>query len=412
MSKFLHYTFVIIIVAILLTNVKHFVKCTIKPDPPIYYGPYSSCHLTKDSTKEKWSEVPKNKLKWIRGSGQPIHSWISSILPVFADSPAKLKWNHPKGLYATFTSSASNDEKVYEIGHRESGVLWRKAGTNECDGWFYGKWKLTNSSNLISAAKEWEFSGGSINSDSDDKPTDQLAYIYQDMKTAIVGKFSKGKLIEGGARRVIGYRCEDGILILKFSKFGKTKERYHFERSTSTFITSNPKLMDPYERSNIYVGETTIPGMKFSDGLFAKHILPHFSLVAVYAGTRLNKQKHDQIFAPKNITDEMSEDMQKNLITLDDDITIDIPPRYSSIIDYRSSLGHKVNHNFVDKEVNAEFGLMNHPRFGLVRCIRSTRAINVGEEIFVDYGYGTDEKDDGHPKWYQKGLQMSKNDKN
>ena len=55
---------------------------------------------------------------------------------------------------------------------------------------------------------------------------------------------------------------------------------------------------------------------------------------------------------------------------------------------------------------------MNHPRFGFLRCIRSTRAINVGEEIFVDYGYGTDEKDDGHPSWYQKGLQMSKNDKN
>ena len=115
MSNFLHYTFVIIIVIILLTNIKYFVKCTIRPDPPIYYGPYSSCHLTKDSTKEKWSEVQKNKLKWIRGSGVPIQSWISSILPVFADSPAKLKWNHPKGLYAKFKSSPSRHEKLFEV---------------------------------------------------------------------------------------------------------------------------------------------------------------------------------------------------------------------------------------------------------------------------------------------------------
>ena len=103
--------------------------------------------------------------------------------------------------------------------------------------------------------------------------------------------------------------------------------------------------------------------------------------------------------------------MQKDLITLDDYITIDVPPRYSRIIDYRRSLGHKVNYNFVDKEVNAEFGFMNQTRFGFVHCIRSTIAINVGEEIFVDNGYGMDEKDEGHPTWYQNGLKISKNDR-
>ena len=55
---------------------------------------------------------------------------------------------------------------------------------------------------------------------------------------------------------------------------------------------------------------------------------------------------------------------------------------------------------------------MNHPRFGFLRCIRSTRAINVGEEIFVDYGYGTDETNERHPAWYQIGLKMSKNNCN
>ena len=396
----------------LLVTTDSFVKCTTKSIPPIYYGPYSSCHLVKRSTQRIWSKNNEMHQDWVKGSGQPIQSWISSVLPVFSDTPARLKWDHPKGLYATFTSSSSREEKVYEIGHRELGVLWRRSGTNECDGWLYGRWKITNETKSISLSDEWEFSGGSAPEESNEDGKYQLAYIYQDMRTAIVGKFFKGKLLEGESRIVVGYRCEEGILTLEFSKSKHNRERLEYEESTATFITSNPKLMDPYERSSIYIKETTISGMRFSDGLFAKRVLPHFALVAVYAGTRLNKQEHDKIFSPKNITDEMYEDMQKNLITLDDDITIDIPPKYSNIVDYRSSLGHKVNHNFVDKEVNAEFGLMNHPRFGLVRCIRSTRAIGAGEEIFVNYGYGTDEKDEGHPTWYKHGLKMWREHKN
>jgi len=381
-------------------------KSESKSSQPIYYGPYSSCHMLKETSKEKWSKTNGTNFKWIQGSGQPIKSWISSILPVFADTPAKRKWNHPKGLYATFTSSSSREEKVYEIGHRRLGVLWRRAGTNECDGWLYGRWKLKNASVLKETSENWEFSGGNSQDDASGSTSYQLAYLYQDMTTAIVGKFLNGKLLDGEPRQVIGYQCERGILILKFSKPKKTKMKFKYEESSSTFITSKPKLMDPYEKYNVYVNETTIRGMKLSDGLFAKRILSHFTLVAVYAGTRLNKIEHDKMFAPKNLTGEISDDLQKNLITLDDEITLDIPPKFSNIVDYRSSLGHKVNHNFSSRKVNAEFGLMNHPRFGLVRCVRSTRAIGVGEEIFVNYGYGTDESDEGHPMWYQQGLKI------
>ena len=414
MNYFLYYQFLINLNTILLFARDTFAKSATISSQPIYYGPYSSCHLQKGRTQKKWSKNEGTDLKWIPGSGQPIKSWISSILPVFADTPAGLKWNHPKGLYASFTSSLSREEKIYEIGHRELGVLWRKVGKNECDGWFYGRWKHYNFTESLSVSQEWDFSGGNDNADGNDESLYQLAYIYQDMRTAIVGKFSNGKLLEGEARRIVGYRCEFGILTLKFSKSKKhkSKSKLRYEKPSSTFVTLNPKLMDPYEESNIYVANTTISGMKYSDGLFAKRIVPHFTLVAVYAGTRLNKIEHDTIFSSSNITDEMSEDLQKNLITLDDHITIDVPPKYSRIVDYRSSLGHKVNHNFESKKVNAEFGLMEHPRFGIVRCIRSTRSIGVGEEIFVDYGYGSDESDEGHPMWYQHGLRMQKEARN
>ena len=117
------------------------------------------------------------------------------------------------------------------------------------------------------------------------------------MRTAIVGKFYRGKLLEGDPRRIIGYRyaipigiviyksifrislahrinyyvtylfrCENGILALKFSKKrvhmqGTGRVPYQFEEPTATFITSSPKMMDPYERSNLYIGESNIEGI-------------------------------------------------------------------------------------------------------------------------------------------------------
>ena len=119
------------------------------------------------------------------------------------------------------------------------------------------------------------------------------------MRTAIVGKFHRGKLLEGDHRRIIGYRyaipigiviyesiwkfrislaygtkyyvtclfrCENGILALKFSKTrvhmqGTRQAPHQFEEPTATFITSSPKMMDPYERSNLYIGESNIEGI-------------------------------------------------------------------------------------------------------------------------------------------------------
>ena len=119
------------------------------------------------------------------------------------------------------------------------------------------------------------------------------------MRTVIVGRFLRGKLLEGDHRRIIGYRyaipigiviyksiwkfrislahiikyyvtylfrCENGILALKFSKKrvhmqGTGQATYQFEEPTATFITSSPKMMDPYERSNLYIGESNIEGI-------------------------------------------------------------------------------------------------------------------------------------------------------
>jgi hypothetical protein len=62
-----------------------------------------------------------------------------------------------------------------------------------------------------------------------------------------------------------------------------------------------------------------------------------------------------------------------------------------SIFSYRATLGHKVNNAFKDSR-NTEFCFVNHPRFGHCRCIRSTKPIAKGEELFIDYGYSVEEE--------------------
>ena len=44
--------------------------------------------------------------------------------------------------------------------------------------------------------------------------------------------------------------------------------------------------------------------MKFSDGVFTKRVMPPFTLLAVYAGTRLNQTEYDSRFG-KILQDKM-----------------------------------------------------------------------------------------------------------
>ena len=46
------------------------------------------------------------------------------------------------------------------------------------------------------------------------------------------------------------------------------------------------------------------------------------------------------------------------------------------------NLGHKINHN---SDYNVDAGYIDHPRFGKIRSIVTTKNIKAGEEIFCEY---------------------------
>ena len=61
-------------------------------------------------------------------------------------------------------------------------------------------------------------------------------------------------------------------------------------------------------------------------------------MVAVYAGIKTNRN----FVYPPNMTNDEMEDHHKNLLTFDEDLNLDIPPHLDSVVNYRATLGHKV----------------------------------------------------------------------
>ena len=59
--------------------------------------------------------------------------------------------------------------------------------------------------------------------------------------------------------------------------------------------------------------------------------------------------------------------------------------------------GPKVNHHF--RANNSVYMAMEHPRWGMITTVTTTKDVKAGEELFTHYGYGTHEFPDDF-EWY------------
>ena len=55
---------------------------------------------------------------------------------------------------------------------------------------------------------------------------------------------------------------------LQFQK-QKKGQVFKFEQPTETFLTSTPKIMDPYDKKHVYIGKSEIENG--GEGMFAMH---------------------------------------------------------------------------------------------------------------------------------------------
>ena len=212
------------------------------------------------------------------------------------------------------------------------------------------------------------------------------------MKTVLVGKFENGIMISGKPSKIVRERCHMGIKEIELASPNTDSAVYRYQRPSRVRIGDLPRVMDPYEKRNVYIGDGTK-----DDGVFAKRNITKGELVLYYSGLIWNNT--EQALFTLNVSYNQTWDevwkVQKYLLVLKDDLYINIPEQYWSISNYRASLAHKLNHSF--KKTKVMWGHAFHPRFGHIKSVVAQENIKRGEEIFIDYGYRVGSQ---VPKWF------------
>ena len=199
-------------------------------------------------------------------------------------------------------------------------------------------------------------------------------YLYPDCVTALLGTWRSGRMEQAREARLVNINLTgDELEVMVRPTPGKEHLLYREDISTSTLISSDPSLTDPFEEKTVYVAQSGIENA--GEGLFLRRDVQDGDLVAFYNGVRMSEGE-----ARVRKEDRRS---PYRIHGWDGEI-LNIPLGQHFIENYSASSAHKANHA---KKANSEFRNLQHPRFGKILGIFMLRDGVAGEEILVDYGY-------------------------
>ncbi|KAL7395165.1 hypothetical protein ABVT39_011231 [Epinephelus coioides] len=227
---------------------------------------------------------------------------------------------------------------------------------------------------------------GEVNEDGE-MTGESVGYIYPDGRTALYGSFVDGEIIEARLATLISNQSGRPRF-----EITPSSPVYSYDKSTSTCITTNALLPDPYESQRVFVADSMIKGA--GQGLFAKTDAEADTVMAFYNGVRIT---HSEV-------DSRDWALNGNTISLDEDTVIDVPQPFDQTERYCASLGHKANHSFTP---NCKYDPFVHPRFGPIKCVRTLRPVQKDEELTVAYGYNHEPSGNNGPEapdWYMQEL--------
>ncbi|TRY68614.1 hypothetical protein TCAL_03221 [Tigriopus californicus] len=237
-----------------------------------------------------------------------------------------------------------------------SGICWR---SNDNEGWYVG---TSNAYGRVTG--------------------NDVIYMYPDFHTALVGKWSNECMKEAYCATVVGLDIKDGFPYPILGTPDKSVS-YKVDVSGYSTISTTPLLPDPYETKFVKCMESTVACG--GDGLFAARDIQADTVLSFYNGTRFHDCHAFNDWDYNSYKIRLNEKKKQIL---------DIPPEHRSTQNYCASLAHKVNHSFAP---NARFSDFCHPRFGRILCVKSTKKIRKGAEIFCNYGYNLADC----PEWYK-----------
>jgi len=214
-----------------------------------------------------------------------------------------------------------------------------------------------------------------------------IAFLYSNLSTALVGEWRDGKLVAGRSSRLTGLQEVHGVLVPSFTSTDNSSAN-HYERwiSTDSCMLCPPHRQDPYESTLVRVAKSEVEGG--GEGLYARKNIPAGTLIAFYNGIRMTKEQRtpygDTGYA---IFVEWAERGRK---TGDH---MDLPPEFHASENYTSTLAHKLNHSFI---ANCEWSNAEHPCYGLVPSVTTCFEVLEGQELTVNYGLDMERA----PQWY------------
>lgn len=212
-----------------------------------------------------------------------------------------------------------------------------------------------------------------------------IAFLYPDLRTALVGEWREGRLVDGRAATITGLEEVQGVMVPTFT-LTDTTNSYERWISTDTRLLNPPHLRDPYESRLVEVADSGVEGG--GEGLYARRDIPAGTLIAYYNGIRMVKAQHSPyrdtgyaIFVEWEERGKKSGDH------------MDLPPELHSSAAYTATLAHKLNHSFIP---NSEWSNAEHPCFGLVPSVTTFLEVRAGEELTVNYALDMEHA----PPWY------------
>jgi len=251
----------------------------------------------------------------------------------------------------------------------------------------YEKWFLTMNMTIIAKFNHGKLQGkvwrmleenGYLVANNLEMTGPDVLYIYPGFQMGLFGQFENGKMVDATPVFIEGFQCEDGMMKPTW-KFMPHQNHFSYDpaagtnSSDSNFLSSNPLLKDPLEDYWVEFQESTIKGA--GDGVFLKRDAPKNTIVAFFNGIHISLD--DTLRNEK-----MKQSVHKMWNDWDSDAMVYIPKNYININAYNASSGHKINHN---SDYNVDAGYIDHPRFGKIRSIVTTKNLKAGEEIFCEY---------------------------
>ena len=227
----------------------------------------SVCHQNVESTcSQEGFSTTWNK----KNVGKHLKQWIQSVS--ISQQKDDLKGNLHGSKYVQILKKEDDDDVLTMIANAECkngrisgkplGKVWKIPNTHSQqqfrDGFFYGALDTIDG----------RFSG------------DDVAFIFPDMKTVLVGKFREGYMVAGRESKIIAERCNNGIKEVLFAPADVKSAVFRYKRPNAWSMGYDYTLIDPYERRTTYIDKSRFDG----EGVFAKRNIKTGELVSYYNG--------------------------------------------------------------------------------------------------------------------------------